>query len=157
MESQNSSEKTINDKWLDNIYNILLRLEQADKLASDGCRDIIEFIQSPDQYLPLIQHKNYSMFLTDFEILINNSKKIIGEKKYKDFIKNIEGLNDLEKKFKGFLIVKSNNINKTNKYYLRPIFYEALKIISKMRRDVVSCLWKILSPSAEDAADKLPQ
>ncbi len=157
MEFQNSSEKTINDKWLDNIYNILLRLEQADKLASDGCRDIIEFIQSPDQHLSLIQYKNYSMFLTDFQILINNSKNIIGEQKYKEFIKNIKTLNALEDNDKSFLIVKTNNINKTKKYYLRPIFYEALKIISKMRREVVSCLWKVLSPSAEDTSQELPQ
>lgn len=155
--SENSSLKTINDKWLDNIYDILLRLENSDKLSSEGCRDIIEYLQSPEQFLPLIQYKNYSIFLTDFQILINNSREIIGEDKYKEFVKNLKSLEELEKKCKGFLIIKTNNIKKTQQYTLRPVFFEALKIISNMRRDIVTCLWRILSPSAKDSVDKLPE
>lgn len=154
---ENSSEKTINDKWLDNIYNILLRLENSDKLASEGCMSIIDFVESPQQFLPLIQYKNYSIFLTDFEILINNSQKIIGNKKYKEFVRNINTLRELEKNVGGFLVVNSKNISRTKKYYLKPIFNHAIKIISKMRRDIVSCLWKVLSPSAKDSGDPLPQ
>ncbi len=154
---QNSSEKTINDKWLDNIYNILLRLENSDKLASEGCLSIIEFVQSPQQFLPLVQYRNYSIFLTDFEILINNTKNIIGDTKYKAFAKNIQTLRDLEKRVNGFLVVNSKNINRIKKYYLRPVFSEATKIISNMRRDIVSCLWKVLSPSAKDSGEPLPQ
>lgn len=154
---QNSSERTINDKWLENIYNILIRLETSDKLASEGCRDIIEYMQLSEYDLQQIRYKNYSIFLTDFLILINNCKKIIGDTKYKEFIKNIDTLRKLESDNKGFLVMKSNNITKTQQYYLRPLFYDAITIISKMRRDVISCLWNILSPSAQDADSELPR
>ncbi len=154
---EQSSEKTINDKWLDNIYDILLRLENSDKLASEGCISLIEFVQSPQQFLPLIQYKNYSMFLTDFEILINNTQKIIGATEYKKFVKNIKNLREAESNVGGFLVVNSKNINKIKKYKLKPLFQDAIKIISSMRRDIVSCLWKVLSPSGKDAGDPLPQ
>ncbi len=154
---RNTSERTINDKWLDNIFNILLRLEDADKLASEGCRSLIDYIESPDTYLPMIQYKNYLLFLTDFEILINNCKEMMKEGKFEEFVKNLEGLRKAEEKVGGFLKVRTNNIQKTQKFYLRPIFNDALKIISKMRRDIVSCLWSILSPSAQDTSENLPQ
>lgn len=154
---QNSSERTINDKWLDNIYNILLRLETADKLANEGCRDLIEYIQTPEQHLPMIQYKNYTLFLTEFEILINNCQKMLPDKKYEEFVKNLEGLRKAEKVHGEFLIRRFNNIQKTEKYSLRPVFNDAIKIISRMRRDVVSCLWPVLSPSARDNSDKLPE
>ena len=117
----------------------------------------MEYIETPDIYLPMIQYKNYLLFMTDFEILINNSKEMMAEGKFEDFVKNLQGLREAEEKVGGFLKVRTNNIQKTQKYHLKPIFNDVLKIISKMRRDIVSCLLPILSPSAKDTSEDLPQ
>ncbi len=154
---QNSSEKNISDKWLDNIFNILTRLEEAEKLSREGCIGILEYIQIPEKTLPLIQYKNYTLFLTDFRLLINNCEQIIGNDNYKVFAKNLEGLRELESKCQCFLGVKKNHINKTETYYLKPMFHNATEVIGQMRRNLVSNLWKILSPSASDSFGGLPK
>ncbi len=153
----NSSEKNISDKWLDNIFNILKRLEESEKLAREGCLTILEYVQIPEKSLPLIQYKNYTLFLTDFQLLINNCQQMIGKKDYDLFIKNLKGLKELESKCKCFLGVKKDHIKRTETYYLKPMFHRSIDIIGKMRRDLITNLWKILSPSADENMDSLPK
>ena len=76
---------------------------------------------------------------------------------YEKYKKNLNGLKEAEKKCGGFLGIKRDEINKTEQYFLKKIYYDALKIISQLRRDVVSDLWKILSPSSVENLNELPK
>lgn len=150
MDEGTNTQKTITDRWLDNLYESLMRLEQYEKLAREGCESLMEYVQNPNLDLALIQNKNYGLFITELEITLNNCRHLIDKDKRLKITLEIKSILKKELEVKGFLSEKRDLVMHTTRNVLKPSFYIVLRKISALRRDLVSSLWFILSPKAKD-------
>jgi len=161
MEEDNINQKNITDKWLDNIYEILMRLEGYERLAKEGCNSIIEYLQSiaqnPNIDLATIQKKNYDMFITEFEVLLNNIQHLVDKTIFLKMQIKLYRLIKTEKEVGGFLEKRFDMLQHTEWSVLKPEFYSALRQISELRGIAVSSLWKMLSPNAKENLEGLPR
>lgn len=157
MEEEMSSNKNITDKWLDNIFETLMRLEGYERLAKEGCNSILEYVQVQNLDLATIQHKNYEMFISEFEIILNNTRHLIDKKTYLQITLKLNALKNFEQEVGGFLDVKFNQMQHTEHCVLKQEFYFAENEISKLRGILVSSLWKYLSPNSKESFEGLPR
>jgi len=161
MEEDNINQKNITDKWLDNIYEILMRLEGYERLAKEGCNSLMEYLQSiaqnPNIDLATIQKKNYDMFITEFEILLNNIKHLVDKTIFLKMQIKLYRLIKTEKEVGGFLEKRFDMLQHSEWSVLKPEFYSALRQISELRGIAVSSLWKMLSPNAKENLEGLPR
>lgn len=157
----NINQKNINDKWLDNIYEILIRLEGYERLANEGCNSLMEYLQSiaqnPNIDFATLQKKNYDMFITEFEILLNNVRHLVDSKTFLKMRIKLNSLIASEDEAGGFLDMRVDMIQHTEWYVLKPEFYNAQRQISELRGLAVNSLWKLLSPSAKENLEGMPQ
>lgn len=157
----NINQKNITEKWLDNIYEILIRLEGYERLSRDGGNSLMEYIQSiaenPNIDLATLQKKNYDFFITEYEVLLNNIRHLIDKATYLKMKMKLNALNNYEDEIDGFLEFKVDMVRKMEWYVLKPEFYNALRQISELRGLAVSSLWKMLSPSAKENIEGMPQ
>lgn len=163
MEEEVSNQRNINEKWLDNIYEILMKLETYERLAKEGCSTIIEYIQSSMQNanfnldMAQLQKKNLDFFITEFEVLLNNVKHMVDKNKFLKMQLKLARLISYEEEVDGFLEVRIDMIQHSETYILKPEFSYAQKLISELRGMAVSSLWSILSPKAKESLDRTPQ
>lgn len=94
MENQEFETTNISDLWLRNIFENIKNLEHIERLAREGCKSIIEFIQMDRQtqifMLPEIQYKNLSMMISEISLLLDDIISVIMDAKYKKFKKELE-------------------------------------------------------------------
>ena len=157
MEISESSQKNITDKWLDNIFECLMRLEQYERLLKEGCESILDYVQNPNLNLADIQYKNYNLFITEAEILLEDTKHLIAKDKFLSISLLLKWIKNYEVDKDG--LIKRVNDFVQHEYWneLKPEFSLVLPKISKLRGLFVSSLWKLLSPSAKENMGGLPQ
>lgn len=142
---QKTSEKTVSESWNSNIVKSLEKLQDYETLAKQGCETIFEYIQHPlNTNLDLIQEKNYKFFMTEFSIVLSNTKNLMTSEQYKNLSEAFLKLQNLEKLKGGFLITKRKYEKKEQK--LSKDFFLVIEYISKLRADLISALWRLLSP-----------
>jgi hypothetical protein len=142
---QKTSEKTVSESWNSNIVKSLEKLQDYEILAKQGCETIFEYIQIPlNTNLDLIQEKNYRFFMTEFSIILSNTKHLMTSEQYKNLSEAFLKLQNLEKSKGGFLITKRKYEKKEQK--LSKDFFLVIEYISKLREDLISALWRLLSP-----------
>lgn len=88
-------------KWLDNIYNQIKVLQDFERIAREGCRDLIEYLEIPINMrsiiMPEVQYKNLRFMVLELDILISNLSPVLKEKtdEYKKRIEPIlKNIND---------------------------------------------------------------
>jgi len=143
---ETTSQRTITEKWLDNLFDSLMRLEVYERLAKDGCSNLLEYLSINDKEISQIQYKNYSLFLTEAEVVINSCRNLIKEENCKKILFEIEMLKLYEQKIDSFLEKKINQKDNISWFELRPEFVIAVKRLSKIRKMLVENLWEFLSP-----------
>ncbi|MCX6748216.1 MAG: hypothetical protein NT076_01280 [Candidatus Pacearchaeota archaeon] len=162
-DSDNVNQKNITDKWLDNVYQSLMKLEDYERLAKEGCSSIVEYVQSISQNknfqmdMAQLQKKNYDFFITEFEVLLNNIRHLIDKQTYLRMQIKLFSLVSYEQEVDGFLQIKVNQMEHTEWFILKPEFYNNLNQISELRGLAVNSLWKLLSPNAKENLEGLPQ
>jgi hypothetical protein len=144
------TQKTITDRWLDNLFESLMRLEQYERLAREGCVSLLEYVQNPNIDLALIQNKNYGLFMTEFNITLRSGKRLIEKNTYLDLLLEYKTILKIELNTKGFLSEEIDEISHTRKNTLKPSFYKILNKLSSLRARLVDSLWFVLSPKAKD-------
>lgn len=157
MENSESSQKNITDKWLDNIFESLMRLEGYERLMKEGCESILEYIQGSNLSIGDIQYKNYSLFITEAEILIEDTKHLIDKKRFLDISLLLTWIKKYEDEVDGFLEHKYDMVQHEEWNEVKPEFRFVFSKISRLRGMFVSSLWKLLSPSAKENMGGLPQ
>ena len=157
MENSESSQKNITDKWLDNIFESLMRLESYERLMKEGCEGILEYVQNPNINLADIQYKNYTLFITEAEILIEDTKHLIDKKRFLDITLLLNWIKNYEEEVDGFLERKYDMLQHQEWNEIKPEFRIIFSRVSKLRGMFVSSLWKLLSPSAKENMGGLPQ
>lgn len=150
MEDNSGSEKTISNQWLENIFSSLMKLETYERLLKEGCSGILEYITNPNINLADIQYKNYKLFLTEMEIIIENTKHLIEKEKYLQISILFNSIKKFEKEVGSFLYTQYDMVGHNEWSELKPEFERVKPKISRLRSLLVSALWKILSPSAKE-------
>lgn len=141
------TQRDIVENWMTLIFENLKRLEFCERLALEGCSDIIQYITIPNPDMTTIRHKNYSLFMTEFSLLLGNAKNIMPKETYQKAQVEFMGLKLFEKNCKGFLRTEVNEAKHKKWYVFKPEFFTALDRLPKLRMIVIDGLWKILSPS----------
>jgi len=157
MENDISSEKTINDKWLENIFESLMRLEGFERLMRNGCQNLLEYIQNGNINLADVQYKNYQLFITETEILIQDTRHLIDKNKFLQISLLLGLIKNYEREVEGFLKTNYNDLTHSQTNELKLEFLNIFSKVSKLRGLFVSSLWKLLSPSAKENIGGLPQ
>jgi len=157
MENSESSQKNITDKWLDNIFECLMRMETYERLIKEGCESIMDYVQNPNLSIGDIQYKNYSLFITEAEILIEDTKHLIDKKRFLDISLLLNWIKNYENDIGGFLEHKHDMLKHEEWNEVKPEFRMVFSRISRLRGMFVSSLWKLLSPSAKENMGGLPQ
>lgn len=145
-----TTERTVAENWLQNIFNSLMRLQSYERMAKEGCEDILEYVQIPPKDMPKLQYKNYSLFMTEFSILLNDIKNFADKEKHKKILIDFYGLREFEKKEGGFLGQRDQLLHQQTKvrsFFLKDSFYVGANKISELRSMLIDSIWKILSPS----------
>lgn len=158
-EQDNINQKNITDKWLDNIYEILMRLEGYERLAKEGCISILDYVQNPAIELDMaqIQNKNYNLFITEFEVLLNNVKHLIDAPMYLKMMIKFNSLLKFENELGGYLKRMYNDVEHRQWYEIKPEFYYAQRQITALRGMAVESLWKLLTPNARESFKGMPK
>jgi hypothetical protein len=129
---ENYESTNIHLKWLENIYNQIRTIQDFERIANEGCRDLMEYLQIPSQMhllvLPDAQYKNLRFMVLELNILISNLahvlKKDDKEKEYKERIQVVLNvinnrsmfLKDIKQNNQVMRIIPSPMLDKTIKY-----------------------------------------
>ena len=146
------SKRDISQEWIrNNVYEALENIEECERRMKNGCADLIDFIRSlaiPINRLAEVQIKNMEIMITELDILIENTKKLMTEKNYKEVRAKLNVCKEIFSngvKFKDgkvLKIYKRNNVNKKNPVTLTNLYYKLVDELSSLRSRMI----EILSP-----------
>ena len=98
MEEQFES-TNIHLEWLKNIYHQITTIQDFERIAREGCRDLMEYLQIPINMqrivMPEAQYKNLRFMALEIDMLISNCSAVLKTKtkEYRDrlspILKNI--------------------------------------------------------------------
>lgn len=142
------------DKWLNNIFEVLMRIEDYERLAKNGCITILDYVQNPDLDLAVIQERNYQLFMTEVEIILNDIKHFVNKKEMLKLIIKFNLIKSIEKDVNGFLDVRVNYIAHTSENVLKPEYYNIHSLISELRGLLVTCLLEFINPKINFQTEK---
>lgn len=157
MESSESGQKNITDKWLDNIFESLMRLQGYERMLKEGCGSVLEYVQNPEINLADIQYKNYTLFMTEVEIILGDTRHLIDKQKFLNLSILFKVIKEIENEAEGFIYTQYDMVNHTEWRELKPDFELVKPKVSQIRSMLVSALWKLLSPSARENMGGLPE
>ena len=153
---QEESKRDISEKWIDNnVYQALEKIEQHERLMFNGCSDLMEYIASMNQLgnLPLIQIENMKHMITEFDILIKNTRELVNnKKKYKRSLALLKlckfyfdnGKRIKDKRIKPYGYIIKRNPKKSFTVLNDEVFYEIANDLSKLRFIMIKNLKGIL-------------
>lgn len=135
----------INIKWLENIYQELRIIQDMERIAREGCKNLMEYFEIPFNMhriiLPDAQYKNMRFMALELDILISNIAPVI---------KN-------EKQYRGTLNAVLKNMNKRElflKEYKKngqiimietlPILGQTINYLSGIRTNIIKDIKDIL-------------
>lgn len=151
--NQEELNKNISQMFVANLFDSLMRLQEYERLSREGCRSILEYVQIPTLQIAQIQHENYHIFLTEFNILLINVKKLINEKEYNEMLKKYNALINWEKEHGSLLQIQRNEVKKSKKFYLADGFSVFLDKISELRALMTYALWDLIKPTGTEIGD----
>lgn len=135
----------INEAWLKNIYEQLRSLQDLERMGSEGCRNLGEFIQIPIQLqeiiIPETRYKNVRFLALEMNILINNLIPILeGDvEKYKArlkfILKNIDNKN---------LFLKSSKRNNIICLEVMPFLITTFNLLIEIKSDIIKDIGHLL-------------
>lgn len=151
MEKENTQEKpqdsrNFADKWLNNIFEVLMRIEDYERLAKNGCVTLLDYVQNPQLDLALIQNKNYELFMTEVEVLLNNVKYFVNKKDFLVLLLKFKVIKDIERSVDGFLDLLRDEVAHEEWNVLKPEFVKIHPLMSDLRGMIVKTLFEFINP-----------
>ena len=160
-ESKITSKRELSAQWIkNNIYDALYTtLERRMKC---GCNDIQEYLSQLNalNLLTNVQLKNQELMIIEMGILIENSKEIVEEDKYKESSNKLkaiklifyEGIKCNGKKLKSFKIWTDQQ-NKKRRLVLTEVFVLLERKLTELRSELISNLSSVLFSGEEGEED----
>lgn len=151
---ENIQSSNINEKWLDNIYENIKKIEEYERLVREGCASLLDYVQIPLKSRPVVvgltQFKTLRFLLTEFTLLLADLTPVL-EDKSKIYQKTIDTIDEVILNEKYF-IQKRYDVNKNlTSVELTKLFYETVKTIHILKRDLFKEIKHILYiPSQND-------
>ena len=146
----------INIEWLNNIYGELRIIQDIERLAREGCKNLMEYMQTPinSQRLVLadVQYKNMRFFALELDILIRNLAPII-PKKIDSYVKRLNPI--LDNLNKRNLFVEERKINnRVVEIYTLSFLYKTIDFLISIKSDIIKDIGHILYLKQEDIGKK---
>lgn len=155
--SQGEFESTnINIRWLENIYQQLQTIQNMERLAREGCNDIMEYLQIPYQsrqaILADVEYKNLRFMALEMDILIGNLAPILKDKtgEYNNRLNIL--LRNLDNRM---LFLKE--IKKDNQVVMMeslPFMYSSIAYLSSIKNELIKDIGHLLYIPEQDAGKK---
>ena len=148
-EENSESKRNVSDEWIkNNVYDALETIELAERRMRNGCADLMEFIQEMQiglNRIPEIQLMNMGIMLTEFDILIENTKQILKKDDYEDVSKKIILYSRYFHEKKVYKVLRNDmNIKIRKRIVLNEKFSRLAGDLSLLRSKMVSNLSHIL-------------
>jgi len=144
----------INSLWLQNIFENLKNLEVYERLAREGCGNLLEYVQLPIEkrqiFLNDVQYKNLRFILTEMHLLLSDLTPVIEKKSLEKFETNMIKLERIINNRK--LFVKegySATHGAISNSKLTDMFYHTLDFLCSMRQDIIKEISHILYVKSE--------
>ena len=136
----------INEKWLENIYENIKKLEDYERLVREGCQSLLDFMNIPERNRPIVigltQFKNLRFMITEFTLLLADLTPILEEPdKYDKVLNDIDEALKLERLF---LKTMTNVDNEITEVRPTEFFYQTLKTLHNLKRDLFKEIKHIL-------------
>lgn len=149
MEDYISSETSnINEKWLQNIYENIQKLEENERIIREGCSSVLDFVQIPlnnrEIIIGLTQYKTLKFFLTEFNLLLADLTPILKDDEAKDFEKVLKEMNNIINLEKLFLDNRYDIKNNLTSCKPTQFFYSTLDILHTLKVDLFKKIKHIL-------------
>ena len=145
---ENYESTNIHLKWLENIYNQIKTIQDFERIANEGCRDLMEYLQIPSQMhllvLPDAQYKNLRFMVLELNMLISNLahvlKKEDKEKEYKDIIQVV--LNVINNRSMFLKDIKQNN--QVMRIIPLPMLDKTIKYVGEIKSSLIRDIGSLL-------------
>ena len=138
----------INEKWLNNIYDNIQRLENYERLVREGCASLLDYVQIPYSSRPILtgitQFKNLRFMITEFKLLLADLTPIIEDQKAKEFdttLNLIDKALDSERLFLSSIFDVNRRLIETKP---TKFFYETIDTLHKLKVDLFKEIKNIL-------------
>ena len=146
----------INIEWLNNIYDELRTIQDIERLAREGCRNLMEYMQVPGNsqrvILADVQYKNMRFFALELDILIRNLSPVIYGK-VEGYIKRLKPI--LDNLNKRSLFVEERIIkNKVAEIYTLPFLYKTIDFLISIKSDIIKDIGHILYLKQDEVGKK---
>lgn len=138
----------INERWLQNIYENIKKLEDYERLVREGCASLLDYLQIPLAQRPLIigltQFKNLKFFLTEFRLLLADLTPILDSGKANEYENAISTI-DKALEAKGLFLKNNYNAN-LQLIETKPteFFYTTIDTLHKLKVDLFKDIKHIL-------------
>ncbi len=120
------SVRNISDKWMNSIYDSLQRLEEYERMAREGFKGLMEYVQSIgtlNKNIEIIMFQNLKFLVSEMKILIPKAKFHLKEEEFKTLTENVGEYGRIIQK--GYMIInkkKQEIFTKGSDYKHRQIF-----------------------------------
>ncbi len=146
----------INLEWLNNICGELKIIQDIERMAREGCRNLMEYLQIPIASQRIVmadtQYKNIRFFALELDILISNLAPVIKDNvdKYQEQLKTIsKNINNRS------LFVEERHINnRLVEIYTLPFFNVTLEYLLSIKSNIIKDIAHILYLPEEDITKK---
>jgi hypothetical protein len=142
MESGGFESVNINELWTKNIYENLKSLEQLERLAREGCENLFEYFQIPQEQKMFmfgdIMYKNMRFMVTEFILLLSDLTPVMKPDKHKQFLEQIMEIDKIKENRKLFvkdIYQATTNSIKVSK--ATPFLYDTISFLSTFKIELV--------------------
>lgn len=142
--------------WLSNIYKQITTLQDFERIAHEGCRDLLEYLEMPPHLYPFIlpdaQYKNLRFMVMELRLLISNVNNVLEKQekgKTEEYKTRLQVVLNIINNRSLFLkdVKQNNNVVKVN---VLPMLNYTIEYISKLKADLIEDISSILYlPEAE--------
>lgn len=148
-ESYGVQSANINSLWLQNIYENIKKLEEHERIAREGCDNLMEYLGIPADKRDLIlgdtQYKNIKFMVTELHLLLGDLTPILDETKVKGYKENLNKIEEVISYRKYFVkepYSSTRGIIISSKP--TPFFFETLRFLSDMKIEIIKDIKHIL-------------
>jgi len=152
MEEKNFESTNINQKWLENIYENIKNLEQAQRYAREGCASLIEYVQAPYENKEIIladlQYKNLKIMTDEIVLLLKDLTPILDATKLDSFNRKIKEVDKtLRNDNKKYLFIETRTSvvkNAVISARTTDFFWETMDFLHNLQIEIIKSISHIL-------------